>query len=210
MTTCFWTQSHSPVHSDVTNSADVSGHFPKGSRMIPTWPPRTHREQYEIDQFVHQYCRLTGRHLQIISRAEKPDFIVRDCLTGEELGVELTSVYVTDTEVPDEHLVPGDRWLPYSRERVHLYEERLTQAILSKISKAKTGYDITRRLLLSVYANGHDSIYVDWSNFLGQLRSQIRSIDPFEGILFWPLPAPFPERDDAPIGEEAILWKPGS
>jgi hypothetical protein len=135
---------------------------------------------------------------------------VRDSRTGDEFGVELTSVYVTDSEVPYEHLPPGDRWLPFSQTRVQIYGGRLVEAVLSKVRKATTSYDTTRPLLLSVYANGHDSIYVDWDNFLQGLRARIRSIDPFKEVLFWPLPGAMPERDDAPIAERAALWKPAS
>lgn len=180
------------------------------SGTLSAWPIRPQREQYEIDQFVYHYGCLTGRQLQVISRRERPDYIVKDSWTTEEFGIELTSVYATDTEVPDEHLSIGDSWLHYSKERVQVYEERLVKAILSKVKKATTSYDITRPLLLSVYANGHDSIYMDWDNFLQGLRARIRSIDPFKEVLFWPLPGAMPERDDAPIAEKAAVWKPAS
>jgi hypothetical protein len=180
------------------------------SGNLSVWPTKPQREQYEMDQFIYHYGCLTGRELQVLSRGEQPDYVVRDPRAGDEFGVELTSVYVTDSEVPHEHLPPGDKWLHFSQTRVQAYEARLVEAILSKTKKAKTAYDMTRPLLLSVYANGHDSIYVDWDSFLQALCARIKSVDPFREVLFWPLPGAMPERDDAPIAERAALWKPTS
>lgn len=176
--------------------------------MIDGWPTRQQRELWEIERFIEHYRHLTGSQLTVVSRGEKPDFVVKDARTGEELGVELTSVYTTDDEVPTEHIPPGDGELPFSQKRVGRYQARLVEAIMGKAERARKTYDSCRPLILSVYANGHDSIFVDWEDFLGQLHAQIRSIHPFKRVLFWPLPVPMPENKDSPLHDKAVFWAP--
>jgi hypothetical protein len=72
-----------------------------------TWPLKAEREDYEIRGFIHHYVRLPHRRrLEVVERREKPDFFLRDLATGEHLGVELTSVYLSDRSVPDQHIPP--------------------------------------------------------------------------------------------------------
>jgi hypothetical protein len=65
------------------------------------WPNKGEREKYEIEKFIESY---KPRNFEIIKKDECPDYIVRDIKTGELFGVELTSVYLTDRSVPDEHI----------------------------------------------------------------------------------------------------------
>ena len=73
------------------------------------WPDRNGREAFEIAGFIEAYTRLPDSpQLLIVSKGDKPDFVVRDAKTSQQFGVELTAVYINDRSVPDVHIVDGD------------------------------------------------------------------------------------------------------
>lgn len=52
------------------------------------WPSKEARERWEIDAFMDHYRRLSGtRVLEIVRKGERPDWVLRDCSTGELVGV---------------------------------------------------------------------------------------------------------------------------
>ncbi len=72
---------------------------------IVNWSDKGEREDYEINSFIEHYARLpAGRELEIVEKRERPDYFVRDKRTNEHFGVELTSAYLSDSAVPDEHI----------------------------------------------------------------------------------------------------------
>ena len=161
--------------------------------METSWPNRETRECWEIEAFIASYARLPHRRqLQIETKAEKPDYWVTDPSSGDRFGVELTSVYIDDRSVPDDHiperegLVP----IPYDREQIELYKGRLVQAVREKVEKARRGYDTRSPLILSVYVNEYISIYLS-SEELQELvhanEAVFDNIEPFSEVVFWDL-----------------------
>jgi hypothetical protein len=162
------------------------------------WPTKAQREGYEIRSFIYHYARLPhARRLEVLERREKPDFFVRDPSTGQQFGVELTSVYLSDRSVPDEHIPPIPSHLttvriPHNETEVAEYKKRLVEAVSQKIVKAKTGYDLRYPLLLSVYVNEYRAIYLDtlehWEDFVRENEAVFDGCSPFSEIVFWSLP----------------------
>lgn len=156
-----------------------------------SWPPKDKREDYEITEFIKAYQSLTGRVFTIQSRGERPDYIVRDSKASESLGVELTSVYLSDRSVPDDHIAKPDPFqIPYDKSAIGKYKDRLFQAICEKVKKANNGYDFESPLILSIYVNEYLSIYMekeDWNSFARDHESFWHSISPFIEVVFWPL-----------------------
>ena len=69
------------------------------------WPNKAQRENYEINGFIEAYSRLPeSRKFEIVLKGDKPDYILKDAKTGDEYGVEVTSVYQNDRSVPDAHM----------------------------------------------------------------------------------------------------------
>ena len=88
--------------------------------MSKNWPRKAERELSEIEGFIQAYGRLTsGRHFEIVDESEKPDYIVKDTSTGKIFGVELTSVYMDDRSVPDEHIPTHEGMvdIPYDHQK---------------------------------------------------------------------------------------------
>lgn len=161
------------------------------------WPDKNGREAFEIAGFVESYARLPGSpRLSIVSKGDKPDFVVREVATGQELGVELTAVYIDDRSVPDVHLVDGDPpeepvEIPYDIEKLARYQGRLISAIQDKIEKARRGYDLTRPLILAIYVNEYIGIYLGQSELdalVSRHDSFFDDMAPFSEVVFWGLP----------------------
>jgi len=159
------------------------------------WPNRDEREQFEIDGFIEAYERLPeSRRLVVVSKSEKPDWIVADAVTREEFGVELTSVYLDDRSVPDKHMNWGKdeqtRNIPYSKETMCQYNARIISAIEDKIRKARAGYDTTRPLILSIYPNEYIGIYLgeeELETLVKDNEALFDNMAPFSEIVFWAL-----------------------
>lgn len=160
------------------------------------WPTREEREVREIEGFIQNYCRLKhGRKFEIVEKQEKPDYIVKDVMTGEHFGVELTSVYLSDRSVPDEHIPAMQRkgvtaGNSYNEEEIKQYEIRIMEAIQSKVSKARKGYNTTYPLILSIYVNEYRAIFMDtddWKYLVERNKSIFDIVGPFNEIVFWSL-----------------------
>jgi hypothetical protein len=122
---------------------------------------------------------------------------VKDVATRERFGVELTSVYLTDRSVPDEHIPPRPAHLftsgiPYDEVELGRYKHRLLDAIADKVKKAKVGYDLSYPLILSIYANEYRKIFLDelleWEQLVRDNESLFDNCYPFSEIVFWNLP----------------------
>jgi hypothetical protein len=123
---------------------------------------------------VRAYQRLPhGRNLEVLLKGERPDYAVIDRATAEELGVDLTSVYIDDRSVPDEHMVRHGRLVdvPVDQAALDRYRGRLVDAVRAKVHQARQGYDITKPLILSVYVNEYISIHLEVSEFDDLIRS---------------------------------------
>jgi len=79
--------------------------------MKNSWPTKEPREQLEIKKFISAYERLPeGRSFVTESKGEKPDYLLKDKVTGAVFGGEVTSVYLDDRSVPDEHIKVIEGW----------------------------------------------------------------------------------------------------
>jgi len=146
-----------------------------------------------LSQFISAYSRLpNGRTFVVDSKQETPDYFLKDSKTGEIYGVELTSVYLDDRSVPDEHMKPIDGWVeipddPTASEKHNL---RLIETIKTKVQKARKHYDTTHPLILAVYINEYISIYMeesDWSDLVRANENVFDDIGPFSEIVLWNL-----------------------
>jgi len=161
------------------------------------WPNKGQREELEIRGFVRSYQAIYKNvDLEILGKGEKPDYVVKDKKSGQEFGVELTSVYLNDRSVPDEHIPPISEALttvgiPHNASEVEEYKNRLIEAIKAKIDKAKNGYDLNRKLLLSIHVNEYRAIFIDtkeeWQNLVKDNEPVFDAMFPFVEIIFWNL-----------------------
>jgi hypothetical protein len=160
--------------------------------MSIDWNNRIFRELFEIKQFIYHYEMLHKRTLEVVEKREKPDYIVKDILTGELLGVELTSVYLNNRSVPELHMKEeGVEYIPFEQDKIDHYEIRIIESISTKIHKAQSGYDTRTPLLLSIYVNEYIAVYMNesyWRDFVKNNISIFNSLSPFCEIVFWPLP----------------------
>lgn len=159
-----------------------------------SWLLKDERETYEIAGFIEHYNKLpAGRRLIVLEKREKPDYFVKDLTSGEVFGVELTSAYLSDNSVPNEHLeiLNGhSKPIPFNREEIERFKNRLLEAIKTKVSKATDSYDLTYPLILSVYVNEYRSIYMDrneWQRFITHNQAAFDAMHPFTEIFFWSL-----------------------
>ncbi len=160
------------------------------------WPDKDEREDYEINSFINHYVRLpTGRELEIVEKRERPDYFVRDKRTHEHFGVELTSAYLSDSAVPDEHIpvlnaVGIGEGIDFDRSEIDEYKRRLIEKIRDKAEKARTGYDLTHPLILSFYINEYRAIFMDrreWERVVKDYEDVFDSMAPFAEVVFWNL-----------------------
>ena len=162
-----------------------------------SWPNKEDREKLEINGFIEHYSRLPeGMRFKVVSRNEKPDYVVSCNESGTEYGIELTSGYLSDRSVPDDHIpsLEGPYEivdLPFNRTDHELYKVRLLEAIIAKIKKALMGYDCTRPLILSIYANEYTSIFLkqeELEQWVKSNESVFDNMHPFSEIVLWSLP----------------------
>ena len=162
-----------------------------------SWPNKEDRETFEINGFIEHYARLPEkRKFKAVSRGDKPDYVVSCVESGSEYGVELTSVYLSDRSVPDDHIpnLEGPHEIVdlsfNSRDHDH-YKVRLLEAIEAKIAKAKTGYDRSRPLILSIYVNEYTSLFLtqeELEQWVKSHQSVFDNMHPFSEIVLWSLP----------------------
>jgi hypothetical protein len=161
--------------------------------MKPQWPKKPEREEFEISQFISAYANLpNGRSFVVYAKQETPDYFLKDSNTGEIYGIELTSVYLDDRSVPDEHMQPVDGWQEIAHDPVAIEKHnlRLIETIAAKVQKARKQYDTTHPLILAVYINEYISIYMeesDWENLIRVNESIFDDIEPFSEIVLWNL-----------------------
>lgn len=155
------------------------------------WPLKDEREEYEIYGFIEHYKRLpVGRKFTILEKRGKPDYFVKDEMSDECFGVELTSVYLDDRSVPNEHIPtlndkPNN--IPFNREEIEQYKLRIIDAIKDKVGKANTSYGLRYPLILSVYVNEYRSIFMskkEWEQFITENADEFDAISPFTQIFF--------------------------
>ena len=155
------------------------------------WPTKKEREDYEIGGFIDSYKKLEGRNFIVIGEGEKPDRIVQDTKSGEKFGIELTSEYLDDRSVPDRHMIDDPETIVKDHENLVVYERRILNRVKEKVLKARKGYDTIYPLILSVYVNEYESLYMDedyWRAFAKKHDHFFDTIDPFVEVVFWPLP----------------------
>ena len=156
------------------------------------WPKnKSDRETLEITGFIEAYARLPeGRRFEVVSKSEAPDYIVIDKQSGQEYGVELTSVYLNNRSVPDIHMKGDSGCIPYDKAAIEKYMNRLIDAIKKKVVKARKGYDLNQPLILAIYMNEYISIYLDEKKlnaFVNSYESVFDNIAPFTEVVFWNL-----------------------
>lgn len=168
--------------------------------MSSNWPNKEARESYEISQFIEHYKKFPhGRHFEMIRRGDcvksGPDCLVKDSTTQELFGVELTSVYNDDKSVPTAHIkqLTEPEPIRYNQEQINKYLQRVKNTIATKIQAAKSNYDTSYPLILSVYINEYETIWITekiWRSFIKQNDVFFDQIRPFSEIVLWPLPQP--------------------
>jgi hypothetical protein len=155
------------------------------------WPSKEEAEKWEIQGFIDHYRRLPGqRTFDVVRRQERPDWIVRDISSGELIGVELTSAYLDDRSVPDRHKRGGGRGIPYRRKQIDAYGQRVAAAVGKKVRLARSGYDSTLPLVLSIYANEYVTIHMgekEWQAVIRAHEETFDSMRPFTEVIVWPL-----------------------
>jgi hypothetical protein len=149
------------------------------------------REAFEIEEFVKYYEKRYGNHFEIIKKIERPDYLVRDTKKQQLYGIELTSVYLSDRSVFEEHMHPVSQMILEDPDVIENYKKRILNAVVEKVQKARSGYDISHPLILSVYVNESIGGYLgfeEWKAFEMNHRDVFKNISPFVEIVFWPLP----------------------
>lgn len=165
----------------------------KWAQVKTQWPNKAEREQFEISKFISAYARLPKGHSFVVySKQETPDYFLKDNATGEIFGIELTSVYLNDRSVPDQHMTSmhGGVEIPYDAAAIQNHNSRLMKSIEAKIQKARKHFDRSYPLILAVYINEYISIYMeetDWEDLVQANESFFDNIEPFSEIVLWNL-----------------------
>lgn len=163
--------------------------------MKANWPKKTDREEFEISRFISAYaCLPEGkrRFFEVCSKQETPDYFLEDNKTGEIFGVELTSVYLDDRSVPDEHMKPINRIveIPYDPAAIELHNSRLIATVKSKVQKARKHFDTSYPLILAIYINEYISIYLENSDLENLVRTNeniFDNLEPFTEVVLYNL-----------------------
>jgi hypothetical protein len=159
--------------------------------MSYSWQNKALREAFEIAELIKYYEKHYGNHFEIIEKIERPDYLVRDKETQHLYGIELTSVYLSDRSVFEEHMHPVSQIILEDPDVIENYKKRILNAVVEKIQKARSGYDISHPLILSVYVNesiGEHLGFNEWKAFEMNHQDVFRNMTPFVEIVFWPLP----------------------
>ena len=162
-------------------------------KMKSQWPPKIEREEFEILKFISAYSHLPhGRSFVVDSKQETPDYFLKDGKTGEIYGIELTSVYLYDRSVPDEHMKAINGWeeIPDDPTAIEKHNLRLIETVKTKVQKARKYYDTFHPLILAVYINEYISIYMDETDWVDLIRANdsiLNDIEPFSEIVLWNL-----------------------
>jgi hypothetical protein len=158
------------------------------------WPEKETRENIEIKGFIDAYKRLPhGKRFVVESKSDKPDYVLRDEDLGINIGVELTSVYLNNRSIPDEHIPISKAVMPIidNTDKLRIYLGRIIEAIRIKIAKANNLYCKKLPLILSIYVNEYISIYLTENDLKGMVKDNTEVFDamsPFTEIVLWNLP----------------------
>ena len=164
------------------------------SKMQTLWLNKDAREAWEIQAFISAYKKLPGQpELMIENSGEKPDYVVVNKITGERFGVELTSAYIDDRSVPEQHMSVHHESVPIpdDAETLARYKQRLIDCVRIKVEKARKNYQQGIPLILSVYVNEYISIYLETDEFGSFVNENLAIFDdvaPFIEVVFWSLP----------------------
>ena len=148
----------------------------------------------EINGFIDAYKRMPhGRRFVIESKSDKPDYVLKDEDLGIKIGVKLTSVYLKNRSVPDEHIPISKAVMPIidDADKLRIYLGRIVEATRIKIEKANSLYCKKLPLILSIYINEYISIYITENNLKGMVQDNKEVFDamsPFTEIVLWNLP----------------------
>ena len=131
------------------------------------------RQDLEIDMFLKEYNKNHNSDFRVFQKRDKPDYLIKDS-SGTILGVELSSVYMNDRTVVDEHLREDPTDIPYDSDTHqnirNNYFRRIVDKIKDKANKIDTGqYDISYLIILSLYLNDYYTIHIDnseWQLFI--------------------------------------------
>jgi hypothetical protein len=152
------------------------------------WPSRDERQQIELVTLIKGYRTLGwGGEIELVKWRERPDCEVRDVKTGQVFGLELTSVFLDDKRV--ESFRRDGIKIPYPTSGLlDIYQARLIQKVREKVEKARSGYEIYSRMMLSIYVADVIAIHLkfieDWHNFHEYYRSDFENIQPFSEVVF--------------------------
>jgi hypothetical protein len=159
--------------------------------MSYSWQNKSLREAFEIAEVIKYYEKYYGNHFEISKKIERPDYLVRDNKTQQFYGIELTSVYLSDRSVFEEHIHPVSQMILEDPNVIENYKKRILNAVVEKVQKARGGYDISHPLILSVYVNESIGEYLgfeEWKAFEMNHQDVFKNMAPFVEIVFWPLP----------------------
>jgi hypothetical protein len=176
------------------------------------WPDKSSREDFEIKLFIDAYKqRNPGRDLRIVQKRDRPDFFVADTKTGDEFGVETTSVYENNRSVPDIHEKPSEglEEIPYDKAKLDAYLDRLAAKVEEKKTEASHGYDLTRPLTLSVYLNEYISIHLTKKHLkemVDKHKAVFGDIAPFRNVVFGPMATSLDDAEEGPGQEDQFVW----
>jgi hypothetical protein len=116
--------------------------------------------------------------------------MLRDCSTGEFVGVEETSTYLDDRSVPEYHQQAGVAMISGAAEGIEAYGRRIAEAVERKVRLARSGYDHNIPLMLSVYANEYVTIHMTeehWDAVVRTHEAVFDDMSPFSEVVIWPL-----------------------
>lgn len=157
--------------------------------MSQEWPNRERREKWEITNTLEYLSHHPGfNSLSVQIKSERPDYVVLN--GGRKIGVELTSVYLSDKSVPDCHMEGNLSMFGPSQFKRNKYFLRVIKTIKEKVGKAREGYTLYENMILSVYINEYEDIFnskEDWQEWAKANDQVLDDISPFTHILLWPL-----------------------
>lgn len=150
------------------------------------------REGLEIGMFLDAYNKKCGSDFKVFQRREKPDYLIKDS-KDNILGVELTSVYINDKVVGEEHKKDGTREIPFDlnthQDIRNRYFNRIIVKVEEKANKIKEGkYDTTHQIILSVYLNDYYVIHIDsaeWKSFIDLNNKVFSKRNEFKEVFFY-------------------------
>jgi len=150
------------------------------------------REGLEIAMFLDAYNKKHAFDFKVFQRREKPDYLIKDSKENI-LGVELTSVYINDKVVGEEHKKDGFREIPFDSNTHQDIRDRYFNRIIAKVeekaNKIKEGkYDTTYQIILSVYLNDYYVIHIDvaeWKQFIDLNNKVFSKRNEFEEVFFY-------------------------